>query len=416
MALATAARPLDSVTMVEAATFVAAPLSGMSLAQLGAAVIRVDLPGGGSDLYRWPLEAGGRSLYWANLNKGKKSVTLDYRMPEGRDLLIALAAAPASGGIFIDNMAGHTRISYEELCALRADMIHAHVEGRSDGGPSLDYMANSAVGIPQMTGSENSGEPVNHVLPAWDLLTGMTLAAGILAALVRRGAEGRGSRIELALNDVALWSVGNLGWLAAADLDGAARRPGGNDVYGAFGTDFRTRDGRRVMVVALTAAQWQALVEATATDVVFGALEASLDVDFRRDLDRYTWRATLSSILHPWFAAHDYDEVAHRLDAGRVLWGPYYDMAEAARMAREAGSLVREITHPGIGPSLAAGSPLRWQSQSEPPAPAPELGADTDEILIGALGLNGREIGGLYERGVVCGPRAVTGRRRSIGQ
>src|SRR5690349_2286232 len=97
----------------------------MALTQLGADVIRVDPPGGGSDAARWPLSQSGASLFWANLNKGKRSVTIDYRSDEGRELLIELVAASGrDGGVLIDNMVGARRVRYEDLVARRGDVIH----------------------------------------------------------------------------------------------------------------------------------------------------------------------------------------------------------------------------------------------------------------------------------------------------
>src|SRR4051812_3758926 len=91
------AAPLCGRRVVEVSSFVAVPTAGLTLAQLGADVIRVDPPGGASDINRWPLSAEGRSLFWTGLNKGKRSVTIDYRTPAGRELLLALITAPGAG-------------------------------------------------------------------------------------------------------------------------------------------------------------------------------------------------------------------------------------------------------------------------------------------------------------------------------
>src|SRR5580765_7731459 len=149
--------PLAGVTVVEAASFVAGPYAGMVLHQLGAEVIRVDPPGGGSDRQRWPLSRSGSSLFWANLNRGKRSVAIDHRLPEGRELLIALATAGGTGGgVFLDNMVGAQRIRYDELAARRPDVIHVHIEGRRGGKPAVDYSINAEVGVPMMTGPTDS--------------------------------------------------------------------------------------------------------------------------------------------------------------------------------------------------------------------------------------------------------------------
>ena len=156
-------QPLAGLRVIEGGSFVAVPSAGMALAQLGADVIRVDPPNGGSDFRRWPLAPSGESLFWAGLNKGKRSVEIDYRKPEGRELLLALAAAPGpDSGIFLDNMVGKARLTFDELQARRADVIHVRVQGRNNGGPAVDYTINAEVGVPAMTGPQDGG-PVNHV-------------------------------------------------------------------------------------------------------------------------------------------------------------------------------------------------------------------------------------------------------------
>lgn len=400
-----ASGPLSSLQIVEGASFVAGPSGGMALAQLGADVIRVDPPKGGSDYQRWPVDPQGASLYWASLNKGKRSVTIDYRTPEGHELFAGLVTAAGAGrGIFLDNMVGRFRLTYDELRQRRADVIHVHVQGHGDGRPAVDYTVNAGVGIPDMTGPENAGAPVNQVLPAWDLLTGMTAATGILSAAYRRATTGEGAKIDLALADVALSAVGNLGWLAEAELAGRGRLRHGNHVYGSFGVDFATSDGRRVMVVALTEGQWSALCRVTGTAAVFEALEASLGVDLNSESDRYRLRETIAAILRPWFATRRYADASRELDEARVLWGPYRSMAEAAHEARaDAASVAAEIQQPGVGPMLATSSPMRWDTVDRAPRPAPLLGADTEQVLAEVLGLGDPEVGRLHDRGVVGG-------------
>ena len=109
----------------------------------------------------------GASLFWANLNKGKRSVTIDHRSDEGRELLMELVVGSGhDGGVFIDNLVGARRLRYEQLAARRRDVIHVHVEGRRNGKPAVDYSINAEVGVPLMTGPADASVPVNHVLPA----------------------------------------------------------------------------------------------------------------------------------------------------------------------------------------------------------------------------------------------------------
>lgn len=397
------ARPLSGLRIVEAASFVAAPSAGMALGQLGADVIRVDPPGGGSDAGRWPLSRSGASLFWANLNKGKRSVTIDHRSDEGRELLIELVVCSGrDGGVFIDNLVGARRLRYEQLAARRDDVIHVHVEGRRNGKPAVDYSINAEVGVPLMTGPAEAAVPVNHVLPAWDLITGMLTASAVTSALYQRERTGEGAKVDVALADVALAGVAGMGWLAEADELQHPRARIGNHMFGSFGVDFATADGRRIMVVALTEGQWNALRRVTGTDHVFSALEETLGADLDREGDRYRLRETIASVLRPWFEARDFDTLQSLLDDAKVLWSPYRDMAEVARDARIAPeTIVTEIDQPGIGHMLAAAGPWRWNEERPPARPAPVLSADTDAVLGGVLGLTDAEIGRLRARGVV---------------
>jgi len=399
--------PLEGLRIIECATYVAGPSGGMALAQLGADVIRVDPIGGATDYRRWPLAANGSSLYWTSLNKGKRSVAVDLRAPAGRELVTALIVAPGpDSGVFLDNNVRRSWLTWPVLSQRRPDLVHVHVQGHRDGRPAVDYTVNAAVGVPQMTGSESAGEPVNHVLPAWDLLTGSTAAVGLLAALRRRDRVGVGSLVEVALVDVALAGVASLGWFAEAQLSGQDRPRHGNHVYGSFGVDFTTADSRRVMVVALTESQWRALCQVTGTGAVFDALQKALGVNLQDEESRYHHRETVAAVLRGWFAMRDLATVSAELEAARVLWGPYRTMTDVVRAheASPSSSPLTEVEQPGAGRVLGMGSPLRLDDRTLPPAPAPVLGADTELVLAEVLGLSSAEVGRLHDDGVVASP------------
>ena len=230
----------------------------------------------------------------------------------------------------------------------------------------------------------------------------MLTASSVTTALFRRERTGEGARVEVALADVALAGVASMGWLAEADELRHSRARIGNHMFGSFGVDFATADGRRIMVVALTEGQWNALRRVTGTERVFSALEETLGADLDREGDRYRLRETIASVLRPWFEARDFATLEKLLDDAKVLWSPYRDMAEIAAEARIAtDSIVTEIDQPGIGPMLAAAGPWRWDEERPAARPAPVLSADTDEVLSGVLGLSETEIGSLRERGII---------------
>jgi 2-methylfumaryl-CoA isomerase len=260
---------LAALPVIEASSFVASPTAGLYLAQFGAEVIRVDQIGGGPDFRRWPVTAENNSLYWENLNRAKKSVALDLGRPEGRELLQELVRAT---GQLVTNFPASGFLSHDTLAKGRADLITVRVMGWPDGSPALDYTVNNSVGYPMLTGA--GPDPVNHVLPAWDLLTGAYAAFALLAAIQRRNASGEGGEVRLPLSDVAIGTVANMGGLAEVLYSGANRPRLGNAVYGLFGRDFTTRDGQRTMIAVVTPRQWANLVAALHLGDAVAAIEA----------------------------------------------------------------------------------------------------------------------------------------------
>jgi 2-methylfumaryl-CoA isomerase len=398
--------PLDGLRIVEFSAFVAAPSAGLALAQLGAEVIRVDPPGGNIDANRMPVNAEGRSLYWASLNHGKRSVEIDPRAPAGRRLLQDLIAAPGEGGgIFVTNLGVDGDLGYEALRARRPDVIMVQLVGSSDGANAVDYTVNCAAGFPVVTGDGRT--PVNHVLPAWDLLAGMTLATAVLAADRYRRRTGEGQLVRLALSDVAFAATASLGHVADVEVNGSARRADGNFLYGAYGDAFRTADDRWAMVVAISDRQWQALVRAVGLSDALAAAAASLGHRLDTEAGRWEARELISAFLRPWFARRTLADVGTALSDRALLWGPYRSfeqmLAEDTRVS-EANPMFARIDHPGYGRFLTATSPLAFGATPRPaPAPAARIGGDTAAVLAELLGLESAAILALQAAGTLGG-------------
>ncbi|MDE0654732.1 MAG: CoA transferase [bacterium] len=411
---------LEGLRVVEGSAFVAAPSGGMTLAQLGADVIRFDPIGGGLDYRRWPVTPDGASLYWAGLNKGKRSLQVDMRSGAGRELLRELICAPGPGaGIFLTNFPATGWMSYEALRSRRDDLIMIAITGNHDGTTAVDYTVNCAVGYPMVTGHIASPpeagagsleyRPVNHVLPAWDVICGQTAALGLLAAERRRSRTGDGQLVTLALSDVALGVVTALGHVAEAQLLRTERPRIGNDLYGALGRDFRCADGRRVIAVAISPKQWHALCTACEMTDAMAALESETGLDLARsEGDRFLARDRIFEVIEDWCARLTFAEVADTFDRHGVCWGPYRTFAELVDedpRCSAANPLFAPVNHPGVGSVLEARSPLRFDGLDlDDPAPAPRLGQHTDEVLAECLGLSGSEIGQLHDAGIVAGP------------
>ena len=399
---------LHGLRVVEGSAFVAAPLGGMTLAQLGADVIRFDPIGGGLDHHRWPVTADGRSLFWAGMNKGKRSIAVDLRNPRGQELLTQLIAAPgADAGLFSTNFPARGWLAYDALRRARADLVMVNLLGRRDGGSEVDYTVNPQLGFPMLTGAPD-GPPANHVFPAWDAIAGNLIATAMLAALRHRDRTGEGQLVTLALKDVGLALLGHLGMIGEAQVNGVDRPRYGNHLYGAFGRDFVTRDGRRLMVVGLTDMQWGCLLKATGLAAEVDALAARLGVDLALEGERFAAREALCEVFGPWIAARRYDEVRAVFDAHRVTWGPYRSVRQALEEDPDlstAHPMFETLDQPGIGRMLAPRSPLDFSRVPRLPVrPAPTLGEHTDEILLDVLGLGAGEVGALHDAGIVAGP------------
>jgi 2-methylfumaryl-CoA isomerase len=404
--------PLAGMCVVEVSSFVAAPLGGMTLAQLGAEVIRVDPLGGAPDHHRWPLAPSGTSLYWAGLNKGKKSVSVDLRSAQGQELVTRLIAdSGPDGGIVLTNAVGRGWLSYDALVSRRPDLIHVQIEGHHDGTPAVDYTVNAAVGFPMVTGPEGHADPVNHVLPAWDIACGLYAALGILGADRQRRVSGRGQRMSVALYDVALAAAGNLGFLAEAQVNRVVRKRYGNYLYGGFARDFLTRDGGRVMVVALTKRHWADLLVATELVDVVGALEKSLGVDFSTEDDRFEYREVLAGLLARWFSRTDLAVVKAALAGTSLLWSTYNTFTDLVAESADGTAMIAGnpmmhlIDQPGVGRHLAPGLPVALDGVSPTAVRAPVLGEHTTPVLT-RLGLSDAQIADLHTRGVVRGSAA----------
>ena len=393
--------PLADLTIIEVSSFVAAPLCGMTLSQLGAEVIRVDPIGGASDAHRWPLSADGTSIYWTGLNKGKRSATVDLRSVEGQELVQRLIVE--GDGIVVTNAAGLSWLSYDTLAAKRPDLIHLQILGRHDGSTGVDYTVNAATGFPLVTGPVDHAGPVNHVLPAWDVCCGLYAALAVVAAVRRRDQSGVGARISLPLEDVALATAGNLGLLTEPQITGTERERLGNAIYGQYGQDFTSADGGAFMVVTLTRRHFQNLVEVTGCSAAISALTESLGADFGDEGVRYQYRGVLSGLFATWFAEHSADEITQALSATSVLFERYRTFAQTAADERVTANPLFSLLHQdGLGEYLAPGLPTIFDGSHFAGEPAPRLGGDTAHVLTTGLGLGADEVTRLADANTIA--------------
>ena len=400
---------LNGLSVIEVSSFVASPTAGLYCAQMGAEVIRVDQIGGGLDYDRYQLTEEGRSLSWENLNRAKKSVAVNMRSAEGRELVQELARKT---GQLITNVPEKSFLSHEVLKAGRDDMITVRIMGWGDGRQAMDFTVNAASGYPLMTGpaewDQDTAPPVNQTLPAWDFITGAYTAFALLAALRHRDASGEGGEVRIPLGDVAIGTVANSGAMAEMLYRGGDRQRLGNAIWGAFGRDFRSKDGKRFMVAALTNKQWAGLVEAFDVAAQVSAIEAKYGVSFEAsDHFRFTHRDELFALFQSVADQFNYDELAKRLAAAGTTFERYRTTYEAATdpelvtnnpLFGASPANPSGFDYPAPGPFANMPDQIRGE-----PQPAPFLGASSEEILAESLGLGSGAIGKLMDAGIVAG-------------
>lgn len=400
---------LKGMRVVEGSAFVAVPLAGMTLAQMGAEVIRFDRIGGGLDAGRWPLAPSGQSLFWAGLNKGKKSIAVDMSRPEGRELVTRIVTAPGEdAGLFLTNLRVRGWMDYDTLRQHRDDLIMVTLMGDRHGRPQVDYTVNPSLGIPAMTGPEDWPFPVAHAMPAWDLAAGHLVVSSLLAAERTRLRTGHGQEVELSLKDVAAATIGHLGMIGDAVVNAQDRPKAGNALYGAYGQDFVCACGRRVMVIGLTQRQWRNLVKATGTEADMDALAARTGRDLGDEGARWDLREEITGILRPWFAARCVSDFAGDFDAAGLTWSVFRTVREAVSEdpdLSDANPMFEMLDQPGLGQFPVPGHPAVFSGHArKAPSPAPALGADTEAVLGDVMGLCEAEIARLFDTGVVHGP------------
>ena len=325
--------------------------------------------------------AAGASLYWEGLNKGKKSIAIDLSRLGGPRLAQSdRHGSRRAGGLFVTNYPPEGFLSHARLAALRPDLITLRVMGWADGGTAVDYTVNAALGIPDMTGPPTGG-PVNHRPPGWDLMAGAYGAMALLAAERLRRDTGQGQEIRLPLAQLALASLGTVGQIAEVVTTGADRPRYGNDLFGAFGRDFVTRDGERLMIVAITRKQWTGLVEALSLAAEIAALEGELGVSFADDEGaRFIHRERLFPLVEGAIAGKTAGELADAPGraarfAGARIAGMQRSDGPGDRFAR-LQPLAPEVTHPSGATYPTPGAAADFAAlERGAPLPAPRLGS-----------------------------------------
>ena len=398
---------LSGLRVIESSAFVAVPMAGMTLSQMGAEVIRFDRLEGGLDARRMPYSPSGSSLFWSGMNKGKKSIAVDMKSSKGKELISNLVTAPGKdAGLFLTNLKVKGWLDYETLSKVRSDIIIVTLTGDRHGKPQVDYTVNPALGIPDITGHEGSADPVANAIPAWDMIAGNMCVSSLLAAERYRLRHGVGQDVEIALKDVAAAAIGHLGMIADSTLNSDDRTKAGNALYGAYGKDFLCADGNRVMIIGLTSRQWSGIVKATDTAEQFKKLEMENNINLQDESIRWQWRHAITEIIEPWFKIRGVKDFADDFDKTGLTWSVFRSVKEALNVdpdLTEDNPLFKKILQPDAGEFLVPTHPANFSKvENSDATPAPALGEHTEEVLGDVLNLSDLEIANLFDDGVVA--------------
>ena len=233
-----------------------------------------------------------------------------------------------------------------------------------------------------------------------------TAAIGLLAAGRHRDRTGEGQFIKLALSDVALSAVAALGHIAEAQILGSERERIGNELYGALGRDYTTADGKKVIAVAITKKQWQALCSACEMTEAMEQLANQEGLDLSgNEGDRFKVRERIHPHVETWCQKKSFEEIQKVWDDLGVCWGPYQTFKELVQndeRVSESNPMFATVSQEGIGKYLTPSSPLNFQGIGRSnPIPAPRLGEHTDQIMTEILGLTSTEIGRLRDSQII---------------
>jgi crotonobetainyl-CoA:carnitine CoA-transferase CaiB-like acyl-CoA transferase len=394
-------RPLEGLRVLDLTRVVAGPFATAMLADLGAEVIKIEAPRTGDDYRHGPAPEGETSLSFQNTNRGKRSLTLDFRAPEGRDILLRLVDGA-------DALVENFRAGYLARCGLGADALQARnprlvvaslsgfgQTGPRAGEPSYDIVAQASGGLLAMTGFEG-GPPLRGAGALADFVGGLYLALGVASGLLERERTGRARALDLSNQD-CIFAITDSAASIFAGIGARMPRVGNQHPFTAPYDCLETSDGF--------------VVVGTASNKLFRKLAAAIgrpelgsDPRFKHHRARAANRREINGIVADWARGKSCAELLAALGPGGAdvpcarVASPDELMGDPQLLAR---GMVERHPHPTLGEVVFHGNPLRFSGAEPRRLPlAPELGEANEEVY-GALGIDADQRRLLKEKGVL---------------
>lgn len=393
---------LGDITVLDLTRVLAGPYCTMMLADFGANVIKIEIPGKGDDTRAMGPIKNGASMYYANVNRNKKGVTLNLKAPEGKELFRELVK---KADVVVENyrpgVMDKLGLGYDELKKVNPRIIYAAVSGFGCYGPNsqrpgYDIIAQAVGGLMSISGHPG-GQPTRVGSAMGDMLGGMNLTIGILMALHARQLTGRGQRVDVALVDsvVASLETGTQRYFASGKLPELM----GNRYAAAYPYDsFAATDGSFVIACG-NDHLFQLLCEK-----VIHRPDLLTDPRFDSNLKRCDNHAALKPEIEKWTSLHTINEAVEAINAAGVPAAPINDMRRVT--SDDSIANVREmfvpLHHPVIGDMRVNGNPVKLlDMMPQITRHAPELGQDNEAVYGELLGLDAAALNEYREKHVI---------------
>ena len=378
----------------------AGPFTGMLLADMGADVIKLEIPGRGDDSRQFPPFIGEESMYYVNLNRGKKSITINLKTEDGKNIFKELVK---QSDVLLENFRPGTMnrlgLGYEELKEINPRLVYAAISGFGQYGPyssrpGYDIIGQAMGGLLSITGWPDS-PPTRSGTAIGDILSSLFCTVGILGALNVRDQTGVGQLVDVSLVDSVFAALENIPQVYY--VDGHIPERIGNRYEFIYPYDtFETSDGWVVIGIA-NDSLWNRFLATT-------KLQLDDDLRYKTNPLRVENHEPLRAEIEKWTKPQSKDDVVGLLTEAGVPCCPIYDIKEASEDPHIMGArkMVQEMNQPGIGTVKIQGNPIKMSmTDPQPRGPAPSLGGDTLNVLKEILGVSEERYKRLKEEGVV---------------
>ncbi|MDX1315203.1 MAG: CoA transferase [Eudoraea sp.] len=389
-----------NVRVLDMSRVLAGPFTSMLLADMGADVIKLEIPGRGDDSRQFPPFIDNESMYYVNLNRGKKSITLNLKTEKGKELFRRLVN---ECDILIENFRPGTMerlgLSYEELTKDNPKLIYAAISGFGQTGryksrPGYDIIGQAMGGLLSITGWPD-GPPTRSGTAIGDILSSLFCTIGILGALKIREQTGKGQLVDVSLVDSVFASLENIPQMYYVKNHVPERIGNRYEFIYPYDT-FKAKDGWVVIGIA-NDSLWSRFLDAS-------GLKLRDDQRFDTNPKRVENHVLLKKILAKWTSTRSKDEILNILTENGIPGCPIYDIKEVSNdphIGRDR-EMIQEITQPGLGRVVVQGNPIKMSmTNPRPRGPAPRLGGNTFEILNSILDISKEEFKEYREKGVV---------------